>query len=591
MANQPGEAVLTIFDEIIERIKSSRPVGSDNKPIERGFVYSQLVLGQMVDPDDYARPWSPAGGASVADAVKEGQVPANAGAGVPTDTPPPAGATAAPPPSGDAAAAAAAAKMRRAMKAAYNTSVLVDRQLMVTKDEIMRQYPGNGRRISFAWEGIVNGMQPLPAPPMSPEVQKRLAQARKLLFDLEDGEDLGPDSKLYKRYKKNARAYGEAKAAFARAQAEAMSDPRKAEIWPMEAQSYQTNVDEAYDTLKAEGAEKVEAALGVIESIGLSVQDRMIGKARKMFDVWNLNLAGVPTRTPYSWVMPSSWADPEDDDDGWATLKVTSSDYAHHTARHAHFFQQGSSHGDSSSTSGGGSLSIFGFGGSGGGGSSSTHNSSQGSSEATSEVKFANDAENLTIELQYGLCDIYREWLPGDLFYLKNWYLVNNPKNAISDGTFEHQADSTDTLLPMIPTQFLVIRNVRISSNHWKTDGAILEKYVGSGRSDSSTSDSNFNVGAHFGFGPIAFSASVNHSSSDADSSQSSSSDSSGRSDYEASFDGTTLEIKGAQIVAWLSSIVPACPPMDDPGLQKGDAAQPGKAATPQPAPAPAPVA
>jgi hypothetical protein len=462
---------------------------------------------------------------------------------------------------------------------------------MVTKDEIMRQYPGNGRRISFAWEGIVNGMQPLPAPPMPPEVQKRLEKARKVLYDIEEGDDIGTESKLYKRYQKNTKVYAKAKDAFAAAQAKAMRDPVKAESWPMEAQSLQADVDQAYDTLKAEGAEKVEAALGVIESIGLSVQDRMIGKARKMFDVWKLNLAGVPTQTPYSWVEPSSWADPEDDDDGWTTLTITSSDYAEHEARHAHFFQQSSSHNDSSSTDGEGSVSIFGFGGGGGGGSSSTHNSSQGSSEETSEVRFANDAENLTISLEYGLCDIYREWLPGDLFYLKNWYLVNNPKNAISDGTFEHQADSTETLLPMIPTQFLVIRNVRISTSTWKSDGATMEKYFGSGRSDSSTSDSNFNVGSDFCFGPIAFSASVNHSSSEADSSQSSGSDSSGRRDYEASFDGTTLEIKGAQIVAWLSSIVPACPPMDDPGLQKDDAAQPGNAATPQPAPEPAPIA
>lgn len=43
-------------------------------------------------------------------------------------------------------------------------------------------------------------------------------------------------------------------------------------------------------------------------------------------------------------------------------------------------------------------------------------------------------------------------------------------------------------------------------------------------------------------------------------------------------FQGETLEIPGAQIVAWLSDVVPMCPPLDDPEFGKT-------------APAPAPAA
>src|SRR5262245_29336286 len=124
MANEPGQAVLTIFDQIIERIKSTRPVRSDNKPLETGFVYSQLVLGEMVDPADFKNPWSPMGGSTVHDAVASGAVPTSAGAQP---------AAAGPQPATDAAAGTDA-KVRRAMQAAFNTSQLVDRLIMVTKD-------------------------------------------------------------------------------------------------------------------------------------------------------------------------------------------------------------------------------------------------------------------------------------------------------------------------------------------------------------------------------------------------------------------------------------------------------------------------
>ena len=476
MANEPGQAVLTILDQIIERIKSTRPVGSDNKPLETGFVYSQLVLGQMVDPDDFANPWSPAGGSTVNDALKDGKLPQNAGATVDTGAAPADGSAPVPAPAADAAVSA---KIRRALQAAFNTSQLVDRLIMVTKDEKMREYPGGGRTISFAYEGIINGMQPLPAPPIPADVQKRLDEAKKVLYEFDEDGEIAGKSKLYKTYVKNARAYAESKSNFADAQAAALRDPAKAEIWPMKSVSLQNAVDEAYDTLKTEGAEKVEKALGVIESIGVSIQDRMIAKARKLLDAWSLGLSGVPTQTPYSSVLPSGWADPDEDMDGWYHLTVDRSHYASHSGQNSHFFQQSSAHSDSSSTSVQTSGSYFGFGGSGGGSTSSSHNNAQGSVEATSGTDFKNDAEGLSIELEYGLCDIMRPWFMGDLYYMKNWYLVNNPAKAISDGTIESQADSDKTLMPMVPMQFLVVRNVKIRATKWNSDGKTLETLYG----------------------------------------------------------------------------------------------------------------
>ena len=68
----------------------------------------------------------------------------------------------------------------------------------------------------------------------------------------------------------------------------------------------------------------------------------------------------------------------------------------------------------------------------------------------------------MTIELEYGLCTVERPWLIGDLFYLRNWYLVDHEKHAISTGDIEGQKLDQDKLLPMIPRQFLFARSETI---------------------------------------------------------------------------------------------------------------------------------
>ena len=549
MANEPGQAVLAIFDGIIDRIKSTRPLRSDNKPLETGFVYSQLVLGMMVDPDDFKNPWTPIGGATVHDAVASGAVPATAGA--------------APVPG------ASSAQVGRAIQAAFNTSQLVDRLIMVTKDESRREYPGGGRTVSFAYDGIVNGMQPLPAPPIAPDIQKRIDEAQKTLHELDEEGNIVGKTKLYQNYVKNAKAYAVAKKDFADAQTAAKKDPAKLESFPMDSIVLNQAVDEAFDTLKTEGAERVERALGVIESVGVSIQDHMIAKARKTFDAWNLGLAGVPVTTPYSSVTPSSWADPDRDVSGWTKLHVESSDYRSHAAQNSHFFQQSSSHSESSSTSESAGGSYFGFGADVSASQSSSESHAQGSAAGGSSNVFSNDATGLTIDLEYGLCDVNRPWFMGDLFYMKNWFLVNNVKNAISDGTINGQADSDKSLLPMIPMQFLVIRNVKIKAEHWNQDGRVMDQFFGAGRSDASASQSSVSASGGWGFGPIALKAGVDHSEAQANNSQSSESHHSGSQDFEAHFKNETLEIKGAQVIAWLSTILPACAPLDDDGLKK----------------------
>ena len=548
MPNESGSAILTLFSNLIDQIKSARPIRTDGKSLTTGFVYSQMVLGRMVDPRDYKNPWSPMGGSTLQDAVKSSTSTA------PTSTAPIAVPTPDP-------------KFRKAIEAAFKTAELVDNMVMVTKDGSFLEYPTQ-RRISLNYESIISSMQPTPMPPIAPEVQKQIDDAQKILYEFDENGNM-TKSKLYKTYVKNSTAFAKSKKDFADAQASALADPVKADSWPQDAVFYQQQVDETWDTFKTEGAEKVERSLDIIESVGLSMQDHMIAKARKLYDAWNLGLAGVPIAMPYSYIEPTRWYDLDDDDEGWQRLTITSDKYNSHTASQdeTNFASQWESH--SSSSDGGGAVGFaFAF-AAADGGTSFSSSSASASVSSTAAHQFHNDAKNLTIDLEYGMCTIHRPWLLGDLFYMKNWYSVNNLKNAISDGSIDNQANSDKTQLPMIPTQFLVIRKVTIKATDWGSDGQTLQSMHSEYRSDGQSESDYVSAGGGFSLGFVTVGGHGSHSSSDSSGDSSGSTGHQSSADYGWRFTENTLEVRGAQIIAWLSEIVPACAPLDDPGLKK----------------------
>lgn len=580
VTDETGAAVLEILAQLVDRIKSARPVRSNKKPLELGFVYSQLVLGMIVDPNDYNGAWTPAGGSSIQDLISKGEPPPKlltpAPAAAPGPDAPPNATAAAPVPEPDRRA-------QRAMNAAFNTAMLVDRLIMVTKNDTYLEYP-TPRRISVAYNGVINGMQPGAPSTPAPDVQKRIDEARKVLYVPDDDGDLVIKSKLHKAYIKNSEAYGQAVSDYAKAEAEATKDRAQADAWPVTSKPLRRAVDEAWDTLRTEGAEKIEAALDVLESVGVDIDARLIGKARKDFDRWNLGLAGVvPVDVPYAYCSPSSWADPDEDHDGWQTLGIDSSSYSRHVGKDSAFFNSFKQDTSSSSTSVSGGGCYMGFGASGGYHRADAHESDHSENSKKLSSSFKNTAKKLKISLQYGIVEVVRPWMLGDLFYLRNWYLVNNKKGAISDGTINGQAESDKSLLPMIPMQFLVVRNLTIESSDWGEDGQKLEQMFGDAGGAWDKSSSGFTAGASYGFGPFSISANVSHDQCREGVTRYGNYTSSERQDHEGHFKHNKLTIKGAQIVAWLSTIMPACPPLDAP------AAQPA-AAAPQPAAVPAAV-
>ncbi|MCY7407267.1 MAG: hypothetical protein LH631_07795 [Alkalinema sp. CAN_BIN05] len=547
MSAHPGAAVLAIFDELRHRVLGEQSKDLNGKPLNP-VVFSHLPLGKMIDPRDYAKPWSPIGGSTLQDTFKSST----------TSTP-------------AVAASAAIDRAKRAINAAYNCSKLADRLIMVTTDGLYQAYDPE-RSIGNAYEGILNGMQAIASANIAPDVKKRVDEALKVLYQKDSDDatqyDFDAPTRRYEKYIENAKAYAKAKEKFARKQGEALSDPIQADLWPQTSVVYQQDVDDAWDAFKTQGAEKVERALATVKSVGVSLPEYMIAKARKTYDAWNLGLTGVvSTKTPYSYILPTSWCDMDVDDIGWQSLKISQSDYASEVSSSRNGSYYGNTHSQSSSTSGSGGFSLGFITLGGGGGGSSSSSSGNSGSNSSSQNQFKNTATNLTITIEYGLCDIHRDWLMSDLFYTKGWYLKDQKKNAVSDGTIDGQVGLTEALMPMLPTQFLVVRKVKIQSDNWGSDGQTMNQTYQNARNQSSSSSTNVSGGGGFAFGPLVVGGRASHSRREFDSSWSGESGefSSGSSHWF--WDGQTLEVKGAQIVAWVSAILPAGPKVDDPAL------------------------
>ncbi|TFW16737.1 hypothetical protein [Duganella callida] len=446
MENEPGLSILSLFDQLIEMIKQRSPTRSDGKPLDTR-VYSQLVLGMPVVKADYGGAWSPIGGTSLQATFPNGKPGTLDPAPVPGA---PAPAASLPP--------GVTTEMKLSMQAAYKVAALSRMMLKVTKDDAYSEYP-TGRHLDFAYNNMLTSMRPDAETLVDAEGKARLDAAQKLLYQLDaEGRKLG-NTPLYDAYLKNARALGLANAAFNTAFNAARRDPILFESWPQDSGVYIDAVKQAQNDLNLGGAVEVEAALDAVAAIGRPYQASAIHQAIDEFSAWDLGLAGVPTKIPYSYIVPANWCNP-DDDEGVERIKVNRSSYSSYSGTTSTSASQSAWQRHASSASGGGgfSLGFMAF-----GGSHSTTSTSAGWQDSTASTFhniFGNTATNLSIDLEFMLCTIQRPWLTSDLFAMQGWRAVGIKANGISDGTIDGQVDSQDKLIPMIPQQFLVVRNV-----------------------------------------------------------------------------------------------------------------------------------
>ena len=213
---------------------------------------------------------------------------------------------------------------------------------------------------------------------------------------------------------------------------------------------------------------------------------------------------------------------------GWMSYTLNSN--STQTSSNSHF---------SSSASAGWSIPIFGYRGS----SSTDTEKSSGT---------ASSSQNLVISCELMTVTIERPWLNDLLFKANDWHMNGekagwvskadalDPAKSLAAAKEQEKTGRPSELLPIIPTAFVVAKNVKITGNWSSSDKSSLHEAT------TSSSDS-------WNFGPFYSSPRSSSSSSDDESSSNS------------SFDGETLSIPDMQIVAWINELVPFCPPKDSP--------------------------
>ncbi len=550
-----GQALLAMLDTLAGRVLGQQPVDSKGNPTGQ-VLYMQMSTGLPIDPTTYANPWTPAGGDTMASITGKYQAPSASS----TTTPAASGA------SGGTASSAPQlnSQLQASIEAAFQTSLLVDELYEVTGNGVLQPYP-TSRSLSFAYGSIISGMQPLPAPPPSAQVEQAVQAALQKLYTYDSNGNMVGQTPGYQAYLANQMAWAQAKANYATDQAYAMADPILGSAWPQTSAVDQTAVDQAYETWMAQGAADIEQALATVSSVGIDTQAAMVTQARQLFDAWNLGIAGLPSEVNYSMIIPTNWYDSTDDSMGFEKLTATSSAWLAQSANQSSSFANNWYNGQSSSVSGSGGAMFMGI-VIGGGASHSEGSSAQGGAAGSSSVQtFDDETTNVTISFEWGLCRIERPWLVSDLFHMGGWYLVNAKQNSISDGTIAGQVSNQQQLMPLIPTACLVVRNVSIQAENWGQAGTALAQANRQQQSSAQSSADSQSVSA----GYLFVGGQVSHSESQDSGQGSSGAQSAGSFSFSGGSAGGTLTIQGSQILGWVGEIVPASPPMDDPGLDK----------------------
>jgi len=113
--------------------------------------------------------------------------------------------------------------------------------------------------------------------------------------------------------------------------------------------------------------------------------------------------------------------------------------------------------------------------------------------------------------------NLQRPWLKLALLSTRNWWMFDTPAGTYSTGA----VDNNPGLFPLLPTGLIVIRDLKITANWSQEDRA--------------------NIGEAASFGPFDLQG--------------------------ATFSQNTLEVRGMQVIGWVSQVTPSLPPLSPPAV------------------------
>lgn len=282
-----------------------------------------------------------------------------------------------------------------------------------------------------------------------------------------------------------------------------LTDPEDQRKWNAVEPGLAYNIDRAWNTWTRGGKANVERAQNALQATINDIVSSIIGDSQKMVGdkAW---LAAGANKFLGTYPLPSDWCYGSKG----ATEFTYKSSVTHETS-------------DSKATS-------YGGGGSFSSGLWSVGGGFEHSEEATN---YHFEGTWVNVKAKLTLVRIMRPWMNTLLFRTKGWWLKSQPANQISNGKLE---GNSATMMPLIPTAFVVMSDVEISADFSEKD----ESHIASATSGS----------ASVGWGPFSVRSHFSHSSS--------------QDETKATYAGGTLKVEGTQIIAWVNEITPASPPM-----------------------------
>jgi hypothetical protein len=281
-----------------------------------------------------------------------------------------------------------------------------------------------------------------------------------------------------------------------------LSQPADQRQWNAVAPGLQNLVDQTWNHWTRQGKQQVEQAQNALQSTINDAVAGAIAQAQGLVAPTSRLPSALPNVPPWllSYGMASDWMQ-------------ASSQAAQLTLRSSYINQTASAEATSYSTGGNASWGLWNAGG------SSSHDSAEQHSHM--------DAQDFTLTAELIQVRIMRPWFNPLLFSMKDWW----------SSAYDAGGLSADTVMPLVPTSFIVARNVAITADFSDADKSHFQ---------DSTSSS-----ASVGWGPFSVSGSYSHSSSS--------------DTYSSHYDGGTLYLPGLQLLAFVCASTPTCPPLAKP--------------------------
>ncbi|UNO40494.1 hypothetical protein [Streptomyces sp. MST-110588] len=449
---------LSIYNSIFNAVTGTSDTGQSGYDPKKTYLTME-PSGRLIDPKDYANPWTP------------GNKTGNKGA-------------------------------------AYNIA-----QLAYEVHEMSPATSISSVRAVDVYQQILRANTS--DPELDDSAKQRIQEAQAVLkreVTVTDDETGKPVQKtvetvMSREYTKLRQKYYSARLSYMMAYLKAQETDSGRQNWPLLGPTLRGPVTGTYDDWRAAHANEVESAIAVLATNGNKQVALAFAAAKKLFDGYGVDLTGTPELTYRSAVYPTGWTSAELAED-WPTATVTQGSQETSSSEEAHSY----------AASAGIKNGIWGWGGGveGGGSKYQSH--------------LSEETKNLKVSFQYCLCTISRPWLDGTLFSTPHWKTSQYDPGTISTG----KRDQSGTALPMLPVSFLCLRNVSITADWHKSDSENANRAA---KFDSEVTWGPFKLAGY------------------------SQNDESRSHHMRADWDGSTLTQKGLQIVGWLHSIVPYCPP------------------------------